>query len=177
MLKLKAQQFMQVLPSVLKNGGAIYHIAEFPLVHVGVNVDINEQYCKDNNIPVFRVERTGGTIVSNPGDFDFVIVEKEKKYTRPQILTKLLTLLVSKNQSVVFENNDLLVDGYKVASYSYRDVPGGIYTAIHISMSVNMNLIKNICNKEMIKVPKGLNDFGINSEDIDKIVLEVVNND
>lgn len=173
MLKLKTKQLIQILPSVINNGGAMYQITDFPLVSVGIQEDINEQYCIDNNIPVYRIKRSGGPIVSSVGDYDFVIVEKNNKFRQPQILTKLLTLLVSKNIKVEFENNDLLVDGYKVASYACRDVPGGLYTAIHISMSVNMELIKNICKKEMIKVPKGLYDFGITNDDIDKIITEV----
>ena len=170
MIKLKAQQFMQILPSILNNGGSIYHVAEFPLVHLGIEEDINEDYCKENNIPIFRVQRTGGAIVSNVGDFDFVTVDTVTDSKKiPFLFSKLIHLLISKNLNAYFENNDLLIDGNKVASYSYRDVPGGIYTAMHISMSVNIELIKNICNKEMIKIPKGLNDFGITNEDIERL--------
>jgi hypothetical protein len=58
----------------MQEGGTLLHRAEFPLVHVGIESDYNEQYCIDNNIPLFKVERVGGTIVSNIGDFDFVVV-------------------------------------------------------------------------------------------------------
>ena len=62
------------LQQIINNGGKILHRAAFPLVHVGIESDYNEQYCIENNIPLFKVERTGGTIVSNIGDFDFVFV-------------------------------------------------------------------------------------------------------
>lgn len=161
-------QFMQILPNIMNNGGAIYHRAASPLVHLGIDEDINEEYCVQNNIPVFRVQRTGGAIVSNTGDFDFVVVNNNTNTNQiPPLFSKLVHLLVSKNISFKMENNDLLLDGYKVASYAYRLIPNGMtYTAMHISMSVKMELIQNICKKEMRKVPKGLSDFGVTDEDI-----------
>lgn len=165
-------QFMQVLPSIMKNGGAIYHRASAPLVHLGLEEDINEDYCKENNIPIFRVQRTGGAIVSNVGDFDFVVVNNHTNTNQlPPLFSKLIQVLNSKGIRFSIENNDLLCEGYKVASYAYRGLPNNlIYTAMHISMSVNMDLIKNICKKEMVKVPRGLNDFGIYEEDILKLI-------
>lgn len=175
MIELKNPiQFMQVLPEIIKKGGAIMHRPITPLVHLGSDNDINERYCIANNIPIFRVQRTGGAIVSNVGDFEFVIVDpKTNKTKMPPLFSKLIHVLVSKNLYVEIENNDILVDGYKVASWAYKDVQGGIYTAMHISMSVNMESIKNICKKEMKKVPKGLNDFGVYEEDILKILEEL----
>lgn len=168
MIELKnAQQFMQVLPEIIQKGGAIMHRPKTPLVHLGLENDINEEYCKENNIPIFRVQRSGGAIVSNIDDFEFVIVNKDTDTSKmPPLFNKLVHLLVSKNVPLKIENNDLLCDGYKCASWAYRTVPGGIYTAMHISMSVNLESIKKICKKEMRKVPKGLNDFGITNEEI-----------
>ena len=169
------KQFMQVLPSIMQNGGAIYHRPAHPLVHLGLDQDINEDYCVDNDIPIFRVQRTGGAIVSNIGDFDFVIVNNNTNtQISPMIFGKLIHLLISRKINAKIEKNDLLCDGYKVASYAYRTLPNGLtYTAMHLSMSVNMELIKNICKKEMKKVPKGLNDFGIYEEDILKLMEEI----
>lgn len=168
------KQFMIKLQQIINNGGKILHRAAFPLVHVGIESDYNEQYCIENNIPLFKVERTGGTIVSNIGDFDFVFVvnpfSKKWKNHKPILLEKIVDLAREKEHTALIEKNDLLIDGYKVASYSYREVPGGVYVAMHLSMSVDISLIMNICKKPMVKVPKGLNDFGIYEEDILKII-------
>lgn len=168
-------EFMKELNNVLAHSGAICHRASTPLVHVGVDAEFNEEYCINNNIPIFRVERVGGTIVSNVGDFDFVIVDPNiEKDVRipPEVLQKLFVLANDHELDVVFDGNDLLIDGYKTASYSNRQVDGGIYTAIHISMSVNMELIQNICTKEMKKIPKGLNDFGITNEEVEECLFK-----
>lgn len=171
MKQLNAVEFMNLLPEIMKKGGAICHRAEFPLVHIGLDSQIDFDYCKANKIPIFEVKRAGGAIVSNIGDFDFVIVNKYTLTdTVPALLRKIVALLHRRNLTAEISENDLLVEGYKVASYSYRSLPGGVYTAIHISMSVDMELIKNICKKEMKKVPKGLNDFGIYEEDILKLL-------
>lgn len=168
-------QFMQVLPEVLKKGGAIVHRPTTPLVHLGLDNDINKDYCTANNIPIFRVQRTGGAIVSNVGDFEFVVVNSITNIKKvPLLFEKLTHLLISKNVHTELQNNDLLCEGYKVGSWSYRNLDNNmIYTAMHLSMSINMESIKNICKKEMKKVPKGLNDFGVTEQEILKILEEL----
>lgn len=168
-------QFMQVLPEIIKKGGAIMHRPTTPLVHLGLENDINEEYCIANNIPIFRVQRTGGAIVSNVGDFEFVVVNSTTNVKKvPLLFEKLTHLLISKNVHTELKDNDLLCQGYKVGSWAYRPLDNEkIYTAMHISMSVNMESIKNICKKEMKKVPKGLNDFGVTEQDILKILEEL----
>lgn len=166
-------QFMQVLPEIIKKGGAIMHRPSTPLVHLGSDNDINEEYCIENNIPIFRVQRSGGAIVSSVGDFEFVIVDpKTNTKQMPLLLSKLVHLLVSRNLYVEINENDILVEGHKVASWAYKIVPGGIYTAMHISTSVDLEAIKHICKKEMKKIPKGLNDFGITLKDLEEIIYE-----
>lgn len=174
MIKVNEKQFVQILPTIMNNGGAVYVRPATTLVHLGLNTNIDENYCVQNNIPVFRVQRLGGAIVSHPNDYDFVVIEpKTYDGSRPALFQKLIHTFLKNNLTAVFENNDLLVDGYKVASYSYRELDNGmLYLAMHISMSVDLELIKSICKKEMIKIPKGLNDFGIYEDTIDKLITE-----
>lgn len=55
---------------------------------------------------------------------------------------------------------------YKCGSYSSRRYGDILYSAFHVSINCNLELIKNICNKPMVKIPKGLNDFAITQEDV-----------
>lgn len=171
------KQFMIKLNQIVQSGGKILHRAASPLVHVGIESDYNEEYCIENNIPIFKVGRTGGTIVSNTGDFDFVFVmnssAKQWKKHKPILLEQIANLAREKGHFATIEKNDLLINGYKTASFSYREVPGGVYVAMHISMSVDIALIMSICKKQMVKVPKGLNDFDIYEEDILKIIEDL----
>lgn len=174
MIKVNEQQFMQILPTVMNNGGAVYVRPATTLVHLGLDEDIDEEYCKENNIPVFRVKRVGGAIVSNKNDYDFIVVDnKPHKNEPPLLFQKLIYILLNNNLDAKFEKNDLLIEGYKTASYSYRTIGNGLtYLAMHISMKVDLELIKNICKKEMKKVPRGLNDFGIYDDTIDSLIKE-----
>ena len=65
--------------------------------------------------------------------------------------------------------------GYSIATipvivaltYGIIDYTGGI-----ISMNVNLDHIKAICRKPMKKVPKGLSDYGITSEEVEEMFLD-----
>ena len=168
MLKVNEKQFMQILPTVMNNGGAVYVRPTMPLVHLGLENDINEEYCLEHNIPIFKVERTGGAIVSNINDFDIIIVNKDlNKDVLPKLFYRLICICNNKNLNFKMDKNDLLIDGRKVASYAYRMLKNGLtYLAMHLSMSVDLELINNICKKEMLKVPGGLVDFGITDSEI-----------
>ena len=63
---------------------------------------------------------------------------------------------------------DFIVDGkYKVASCSSINAGDNfIYTGFHFSVNVNLEHIKNICQKPMVKIPKGLSDYGVTSNQI-----------
>ena len=84
------------------------------------------------------------------------------------VYSKFVEYLKNKGLDVTSNGNDILVDGYKVfgwASNYYKEY-NAIYITAHFTLSVDLELIKNICTKTMVKVPKGLNDFGIYKEDI-----------
>ena len=172
--KLDTITLVNTIPQLMKTGGEIWCEMDFPLVNVGVNPEINTDYCKENNIPIFYVERAGGPLVSSKGDYGFVIIAKDLIESRtPEILYRLYLLCKSRGLNCEFKNNDLLIDGYKTASWAGRRLENNfIYFTIHFSMYMNLELIKEICLKPMNKTPKGLTDFGITKEDIEQLVQE-----
>ena len=113
-----------------------------------------------------------GVIVSQKGDVGIAYVSKNRETTwGVDLLKSLAKYLQEKNISAVFVDNDLLLDGYKVAGVSKTLLNDVAFFALHISINVDLDLIKNICTKEMVKIPKGLNDYGITTEEI-KIFIE-----
>ena len=52
-----------------------------------------------------------------------------------------------------------------MAYATYEITQNIFYTAIHVSVTVNIEQIKNICQKAMYKMPAGLSDFGITEKD------------
>lgn len=170
--RLDTISLVNKIPEIMKTGGAICCEMDFPLVNVGTEPAIDTEYCTSNNIPVFYVERAGGPLVSSYGDYGFVIVLDEPVLERPpEIIYQLYLLCKKRGLNCTFDHNDLLINGYKTASFAGRILPNGLtYFAIHFSMYMNLDLISKICLKPMVKVPKGLTDFGITKEDIENII-------
>ena len=158
----------------------LYGCTQYPVVLKGQG-DIDEQYCKNNNIEIYSSFNAGGTIIMDKGDIDIVIL-KEKGWDIGKYLgEQILQYLQAKAINVSLEGNDILVDGiYKVASYSSINLGDAInpyiYTAGHISINPNLEMIKCICKKEMVKIPKGLGEYGITTEEMVALVLKIAKN-
>ena len=81
----------------------------------------------------------------------------------------LCEYLQTRGLNVVLDNNDVLVDGYKTASCAGKALEPDfrwIYTCFQISINQDLEAIKNICKKPMVKVPKGLGEYGITTEEM-----------
>ena len=62
-------------------------------------------------------------------------------------------------------SSDLLADGKKVASWARATlITGWVQTVAHFSVNVDVDLIRQICTKPMVKVPGALSDYGITAE-------------
>lgn len=140
-----------------------------PQVNYGFDDKPNFDYCEKHNIPCANIGRRGGTFVVNKDDIGFGFITKGLDNTIGiSIYNGVYEFLKSKGLNVHQKGNDVLVDGYKVfgwASHYYQEYDA-IYITAHITLSVNIELIQNICTKPMNKVPKGLNDFGITQKDV-----------
>jgi hypothetical protein len=127
----------------------------------------NVQYCIDNNIPHVHLKNLskGGCIVAAA---DAVVMNIKRRLDGGYTLAHDFSIalenwLIEKGlPNVERSGNDILVDGYKVASGS-TVLPKGIwqYMTYHVSMNQDLPLIEKVCNKPMEKVPKGLAEWGI----------------
>lgn len=170
-IKISPRNFTDVLGDAIINKKEIAYggIGDEEIVLTGRSNKINDNYCLENNIRVEHTANEGGTIVVQDGDIEFGFFKfngfNDGLKLMENICTKLKETL---GDRIDIDNNDLLVDGkYKVGSYSSVNVGDRlIYTGCHISMSANIDHICNICLKEMIKVPKGLSDYGIDVNEL-----------
>lgn len=138
-------------------------------VNYGFDEKPNFEYCDKHNIPCVNIGRRGGAFVVNKGDIGFGFIEQGCKNRIGEIVyNRFAQYLLVKGLNASQCSNDILVDGYKVfgwASHYYKEFDA-IYITIHFTLSVNIELIENVCTKKINKVPKGLNDFGITKQDI-----------
>ena len=144
-----------------------YSIENMPIVFRSKSNDVDMDYCNNNNIYVMDSNNFGGTIVSNIGDVDVAIFKREGWNVGVDVLTALKNFLSSKVQLRMVGNDLLTEQGDKVISYASVNTGDRIiYTVLHISFNPNLEMIKNICSKEMKKTPAGLLQFGVTQDEV-----------
>ena len=136
--------------------------------------DYNEEYIKQHNLKTIDLPREGGTIVAFPKDIHIVYFVEEATFSGiPEEIIKLRKYFISRPETSKVQGNDFLVDGYKVASFSVKRLEPNdkvLFVNIIFDYDIDAEIIKHVCKKEMIKVPKGLKDFNVPYEDILNIV-------
>ena len=149
-----------------------------PQVNYGFDAKPNFKYCEQNNISCVDIGRRGGAFVVNKGDIGLGYVGRGLDNTIGELVSReFAKYLRDKGLDAIEESNDILIDGYKVfgwASHYYKE-QDCIFITCHFTMSVDLDLIKNICTKPMNKVPKGLAEFGITREEIINFLNEILN--
>lgn len=146
-------------------------------VLIGEDKDVNFDYCKENDIQVIDIGHRGGTLVLTDSAIGFAHIGKDfgNRFSN-LIVANLVVFLNSKGLNAKFDGNDILVDGYKVSSMGKAIVKDKTYFTLQISMHNDIDLIRKICLKPMIKPPKGLSDFGLDREEIVNFIKLFVDN-
>ncbi|MBE6892463.1 MAG: hypothetical protein E7482_00420 [Ruminococcaceae bacterium] len=144
----------------------IFSIATAKFVCVPRKGVVDEQLCFDMGYMVKEYLYDGGVIVVEKGDVDIAHFGKLNNTVRDCLGNAFLKWLSEKGLNAKRENNDILVDGYKVFGMGGRRHGEIDYTVIHIGINTNLENIKKICTKKMEKVPKGLGEYGITAEEV-----------
>lgn len=185
-IELTAQNIMEGFSEVIskKKECFVYGIPDNNYVFTGTTNTCDCEYCEKNNIKLLPIPNEGGVIVLSEGDVEIGIF----KYNGWKVCERFMKLLCEKLKekipNIEVVGNDLVIDGkYKCVGSSSRnlgDVKNPyIYTALHISLNVDLELIKHICKKPMNKIPKGISEYGYTTEEIKNIILginEVIDN-
>ena len=136
---------------------------------------INYNNIDKYNVRILNFPNEGGAIITSKGDLDLGHFSKDINNTfNIDVANKLETYLKNKNINAQFIGNDLIVDNkYKCGSFSSRRFKDLLYSAFHISINVNLQIIRDICIKPMSdnKIPKGLSDYGITTEEIKNLII------
>lgn len=136
----------------------------------------NKEFVETHNIKAIRMGTAGGCIVAFPDNLEIGLFSKDVDNTFLERLTpKVVDFLKGKGLNVSLDNNDVLIDGkYKVFStckavYDKTLLLG----AVHVSINCDADLVDKICTKPMKKIPKGLSEYGITSDEMLDLVLGV----
>lgn len=159
-LEITAPQFIPELQKAIAEGKETVFIVHPEKLMAWVGSDpINEDYCKENDIPTFLVGYDGGTIVTGIEDVAIGLLTKRDTARKHfgEVLYRFIKEEIPKAELV---DNDILIDCYKVFGIGYKSF-GELHLATYqITVKAYPEAIKNICLKEMKKEPKGLADFG-----------------
>ena len=116
---------------------------------------LNSEYCDMNNIPIYKYDSFGGSIVATEGDYSFAVLLPQDVDVSAEFLLNGITKIISKHfRNVTSSGNDILINGAKVAGTTCFGTDGYVFFIAHISMSDKTELIKNICGEPVSnKVP------------------------
>lgn len=136
---------------------------------------LNDEYCNEHGLVIYKTHGFGGTIVNFKDDICVGNYQPDFNDFGVEFLQGFTEWLKTKGLNAEMCNNDILIDEkYKVASFMSQYTNGCLYTAIHISVGMDIEVIKSICTKPMNKIPKGLNEYGITKEIVDEYILSVI---
>ena len=149
-----------------------YVVVERPVAIVHRESQVDKALCESLGYEIVESYNNAGTIISNEGDVLIGHFAEPGSGWYDRFSAHFLGWLKAKGLNAEFVSNDIVVDGYKVCGmcitrYGRIDYTGGI-----ISMNVNLDHIKAICRKPMKKVPKGLSEYGITTEEVEQMFLE-----
>lgn len=163
MIKCNHKKAIEQIQKRIKSGetGILYTIADNNFICVGKDMVVDESM--RDGYEVINSQHEGGLIVEQTGDIDILIFTRgyQGHQIKDDIFNTLGQILSKAGLNYIIFGNDMMVEDKKCASYGSRMYGDTLYTAVHISMSVDLDAIKRICTKPMYKVPGGLCDFGI----------------
>lgn len=176
-IKVTLDEVSEVVLGLLstQSEGLVYCVADDCCAVVGSNGGANFEAIEKAGIKKVEIKHEGGTIILSPGDIDIGIFTRGYlgSEIRDNIINTIISFLQEKNIASVISGNDVLIDGRKVVGYGSRMFGNILYSAIHIAVSVDIELIKKICTKPMHKMPKGLDAYGVTTEDILKLLSNI----
>ena len=154
-----------------------YIIIENPIAIVHRKTQVDEETCTEYGYGVYESFNNGGTILASIGDIMFSHVgEIENKWIF-RFADYFIEWLKAKGLNAVYEDNDILIDGYKVCGLCITRYGRIDFSSGFIGINTNLEHIKQICRKPMKKVPKGLSEYGITSEEIERMFLDFCEQD
>ena len=150
-----------------------YVVVDSPVAIVHRKTQVDETLCESLGYEIVESYNNAGTIISNAGDVLIGHFAQPDNGWYDRFISAFLAWLKGKGLNAEYVSNDIVVDGYKVCGmcvtrYGLIDYTGGI-----ISMNVNLEHIKAICRKPMVKVPKGLSEYGITTEEVEQMFLDI----
>ena len=177
--KVKSHEAVTTIQDFIANGnyGIAYCVHDEKSIFCTDRNTINEDACAEHGYTVLDTKHTGGVVVVNDCDVSVVHFGGIGDDWMHRFAKYLIERYKDKGLNASFDGNDVLIDGYKISGLSATPYGNIQYSTIHIGVNTNLDHIKAICKKPMVKVPKGLSDYGITSEEVEQMFLDFCEQD
>ena len=109
--------------------------------HQSAEVEVNEEYCRQNGIAVVQRKSGGGCVYADQGNLmlSYISPSTHSEQVFADFLSFVRNALAAKNiPAVKTEHNDILVDGRKVSGAACFTSPTG--TIVHSTLLFDVNL-------------------------------------
>lgn len=178
-IKLTNAEWIEKVDGYIKCGThcIAYGIQDSPVVLTHRRTQVDEDLCASLGYAVYEAFNNGGTILTEAGDVEIGHWFSPENGWRDRFVAYFTDWLKAKGLSAVYEDNDVLIDGFKVCGTCITRYGRIDYTGVHIGVNTNLSHIKAICKKPMRKVPKGLSDYGITTEEVEAMFLDFCEQD
>lgn len=154
-----------------------YCVVESPIVFVHKAKQVDKGICESMGYEVYEAYYNGGTIVADNGGIAIIHFGTIENGWMMRFVDYFVNWLKGRGLNADFVSNDIVVDGYKVCGMCVTRYGRIDYTAGFIGVNTNLDHIKAICRKPMVKVPKGLSDYGITSSEVEEMFLDFCEQD
>ena len=109
--------------------------------HQSADVEVNEDYCRQNGIAVVQRKSGGGCVYADPGNLMISVItpSTHSEEVFAEVLDFVAQALQNKGiPAVTTEHNDILVEGKKISGWACYTTPTG--TIVHGTMLYDVNL-------------------------------------
>lgn len=172
--EISSQNWVKEVDDYIKSGthGILWSIQDRPVVLIYRKGQVDESVCDEMGYNIYELFYNGGTIISNGGDVGMAHFGEVNNDWCKRFAEHFTKWLKNKGLNAEITKNDILVDGYKVVAMCVTRYGRIDYTCIHIGINTDIEAIKRICKKPMVKVPKGLSEYGITTEEVKEMFLD-----
>ena len=133
---------------------------------------VDRDLCADLGYYIMETMHSGGVVVVGEGDVSVIHFGNIGDRCMLDFAEYLVEQYKARGLDATFNGNDVLIDGYKISGLSATPYGNLQYSTIHIGVNTNLDDIKAICTKPMVKVPKGLSEYGITTEEVEQMFLD-----
>lgn len=147
------------------------NMSDKPYIATNGDNSYNKDYVISENFTRVKAEHVGGTIILFPNDIAFTWISHQTKLK--DILNDIIIYLNKFDNNIVLKDNDVMLGDKKLFGTMSSGV-GPYYEGMFFSFNSDIEIIKKVSTKPMVKEPIGLSAIGITSEDIQNLIMNLI---